>query len=342
MDPPGHTVFLYLQELNRGELQKQAKVYGIKANQKSEVLRLQLQEVLVAKDNVKYPPVSVTVVEDEENIEEVVELDSNGIIEANKEEEVHAMAHTVEKEEDGEKVEQPSHPSVEEEERKEEDEVEEVAQPDTTIEKERDASTTVNEMESQYESSAWMEGEDGEEEEEEKTVQKSANVNPDETENKESTAVPPQITVDLDSDEMVDLADESIVSPTTAAKEMFRSKLSTGPSTRRKVLGERSSNARNGSTSKLGKPKQQFQPMGSVSKIIRRKNSPTRRSPSQIPRKPILETKAYARPKAMPLSQRNELQLQKFVERQNRGRKNREEQLKRVEFANLVKSPGKA
>lgn len=341
MDPPGHTVFLYLQELNRAELQKQAKVYGIKANQKSEVLRLQLQEVLVAKDNVKSPPVSVAVVEDEGKNEEVVEVESNGIIEqqANKEEEVHSMAPTVEKEADEEKVVQPSNPSVEEEEEK--DQVEEAAHPETTIEKERDASTTVNEMESKYESSAWMEGED--EEEEEKAVQESANAKPDETENEESTAaVPPQITVDLDSDEMVDLADESIVSPTTAAKEMFRSKLPTGPSTRRQVLGERSSNARNGSISKLGKPKRQFQPIGSVAKIIRRKNSPTRRPPSQIPRKPILETKAYARPKAMPLSRRNELQLQKFVERQNRGRKNREEQLKRVEFANLVKSPGKA
>ncbi|KAL3937872.1 MAG: hypothetical protein SGBAC_007105 [Bacillariaceae sp.] len=339
MDPPGHTVFLYLQELNRAELQKQAKVYGIKANQKSEVLRLQLQEVLVAKDNVKSPPVSVTVVEDEGKNEEVVEVESNGIIEANQEEEVRVMAPTIEKEEENEEKEvQPNNPSVQEGEEK--DQVKEAAHPEATNEKERDASTTVNEMESKYESSAWMEGED---EEEEKAVQESAIAKPDETENEESTAaVPPQITVDLASDEMVDLADESIVSPTTAAKEMFRSKLPTGPSTRRKVLGERSSNARNGSTSKLGKLKRQFQPIGSVSKIIRRKNSPTRRPTSQIPRKPILETKAYARPKAMPLSRRNELQLQKFVERQNRGRKNREEQLRRVEFANLVKSPGKA
>ena len=59
MDPPGHTVFLYLQELNRADLQKQAKLYGIKANQKSEVLRRELQRVLEEKDNVKSPTQSV-------------------------------------------------------------------------------------------------------------------------------------------------------------------------------------------------------------------------------------------------------------------------------------------
>ena len=95
-------------------------------------------------------------------------------------------------------------------------------------------------------------------------------------------------------------------------------------------------------TSKLGKPTttmRQFQPMERVSMIIRNKNSPIRPA-SKIPRKPILETKSCPRPKAMPLSRRNEMQLQKFVERQNRGRKTREEKLKRTEFANLVRSPG--
>jgi len=343
MDPPGHTVFLYLRELNRAELQKQAKLYGIKANQKSEALRQQLQEVLVARDNVKSPSPSVTVVEEEA---EEVEIDANGIV----------VAKEGEKEEKD--VEQPSNTSVDEaeEEKEEKDQDQEVAKQTTIAAEEKpEESTTVNEMGSKHEESAWMEGEDDDEEEEEKeeeevqeeeeAVQESANVNKDETENDESsTAAPPYVViVDLDSDEMVDLADESIVSPTTAAKEMFRSKIPNGPSSSRNVLGERSTNSGN-YTSKLGKPTRQFQPMGNVAKIIRTKNSPMRRpaAASKIPRKPVLQTQTHPRPKSMPLSRRNELQLQKFVERQNRGRKNRAEQLKRVEFANLVRSPGKA
>lgn len=48
MDPPGDTIYLYLQQANRRELQKQAKEHGIKANQKTEVLRAELKSVLTS------------------------------------------------------------------------------------------------------------------------------------------------------------------------------------------------------------------------------------------------------------------------------------------------------
>jgi hypothetical protein len=63
MDPPGHTVFLYLQQANRKELQKQAKEHGIKANQTSEILRRELQAILTTK--VSLGPEMTT--EDKEN-----------------------------------------------------------------------------------------------------------------------------------------------------------------------------------------------------------------------------------------------------------------------------------
>ncbi|CAJ1954789.1 unnamed protein product [Cylindrotheca closterium] len=408
MDPPGHTVFLHLQELNRSELQAQAKLYGIKANQKSEVLRQQLQEILAARGNVNSPAPSVAVLEEAEeeearddedaqkkDDEEQEENEENEPVDVKEDTEEEAMAPTVEeKGEDEEEVEQPTNTTIEEaDEKKEEarvdddvvamktEDVEEAVAPtveeeeelleqptsSTDIEvnenedqievavaqqeKDHEESTTVNEMESKHGSSAWVEAEDDkEEEEEENTVEdakkelpQSDNVEQEETENEESNAAPPLLViVDLGSDEMADLADESIVSPTAAAKEMFRSKIPSGPSSssgRRKALEERSINATSKNyTSKLGRPTT----LKNVSMIIRNKNSPMRRPSSKIPRKPILETKTCPRPQAMPLSRRNEMQLQKFVERQNRGRKNREEKLKRAEFANLVRSPGKA
>lgn len=43
--------------------------------------------------------------------------------------------------------------------------------------------------------------------------------------------------------------------------------------------------------------------------------------------------------KPMPMSKRNEEQMKKFIERQNKGRKDREQRLKRDELAHLVRSP---
>ncbi|CAJ1954796.1 unnamed protein product [Cylindrotheca closterium] len=308
MDPPGHTVFLHLQELNRSELQAQAKLYGIKANQKSEVLRQQLQEILAARGNVNSPAPSVAVLEEAEeeearddedaqkkDDEEQEENEENEPVDVKEDTEEEAMAPTVEeKGEDEEEVEQPTNTTIEEaDEKKEEarvdddvvamktEDVEEAVAPtveeeeelleqptsSTDIEvnenedqievavaqqeKDHEESTTVNEMESKHGSSAWVEAEDDkEEEEEENTVEdakkelpQSDNVEQEETENEESNAAPPLLViVDLGSDEMADLADESIVSPTAAAKEMFRSKIPSGPSSssgRGKALEER-------------------------------------------------------------------------------------------------------
>lgn len=367
MDPPGHTVFLHLQELNRAELQKQAKLYGIKANQKSEVLRQELQRVLGEKDNIKSPRCAPVVVEEEEETRDdevavvvennmVVDVDGS-IVEEKPEEEgevvekgiANAMAPTVEQEE--EQLEQPSSSDDEEVVKKEEEPNVDAAssqqQQENTIAKQEE-SDSVNEMESNDES-AWIEGEEeadkvaeGESPKEEEPIDATQ----DEAENEESTAAPPQLViVDIDSKEMADLADESIVSPTTAAAKeiLFRSKIPGGPGGgSRNVLGERSMNAASRNyTSKLGKPQRHCQP-SNISMIIRTKNSPPRRVSTQNTRNPVLDTQTNPRPKQMALSKRNEMQLQKFVERQNRGRKNRKEQLKRVEFANLVRSPGRA
>jgi len=338
MDPPGHTVFLYLRELNRSELQKQAKLYGIKANQKSEVLRQQLQEILTTRNSMNNSPQSVAVVKKEQQqVDTPVSIDTNVMALGGEEVEVEQPTNNVD------------HGTISVAAKKKPEE--KGTQPSGAA-KRKDL-TTVNRLEPDTES-VWIEVDEEEEneavEKEEEEASEPSNTKRDEAENEEMKNAPPQVVfVDLDSDEMVELADESIESPTTAAKEtrMFRSKIPTsssgGPSVARKVLGERTLNSvPNCKSNKLAKSsKRQFQPskIGSVTEVIRNKNSPLRRPPSHVTRKPVLITKTSPRPKRMPLSQRNELQYQKFLERQIRGRKNRQEQLDRAQFATFVRSP---
>lgn len=293
MDPPGHTVFLYLRELKRSELQKQAKLYGIRANQKSEVLRQRLQEVLTAPNSARNSPQFVAVVNN-----------------------------------DQQKTNAPT------EEKQKESALE------NNNNKNNDVQNSLNKFEKQE--GMIMENEN-------QGVEKEKNDIRGDTESEESKNVPPQVVIiDLDSDEMVDLANESIVSPTTTAKEKrFPSNIPTptsrGTSVTRKVFGERTLNSQsNCKPSKLGKPRPnrpfQLNKTGSVANIIRNKNSPLcRDAPSRVTRKPVLITKTIPRPKQMPLSRRNEMQYQKFLERQIRGRKNRQEEIKRAEFASFVR-----
>lgn len=263
-DPPGHTVFLYLQELNRKELQKQAKAHGIKANQKNEVLRQKLQEVLTTR-----------------------KVQQDGV-----------------KQEDN------------------------TSSSSVTNEENKDPAAQITEHQ---------------EPKKKPTLLPSWKSNtPRVPKNKQQATQTTKVKF----------------APSTNIKT-FTNKQPTiiKTPTRRVVLGERNMNTRrplsNSKNTKNGsKPSSSIvlimSPVRDVSNIIKTKNSPYKKSSSsnignnKSSSKPVLLTHDRPRPKPMPLSKRNELQYQKFLERQNKGRKVREEQLRINEFAHLVRSPVRA
>jgi hypothetical protein len=251
-DPPGHTVFLYLQDLNRKELQKQAKAYEIKANQKNEVLRQKLQEVLTASKG---------------NASTQTPVKRQG--EATKTAE--ATTQTPE--------------------RGDEEPAWKIASHDVLEPKNQENQSNVNFAPST------------------KTYNKTPTI---------------------------------IKTPTS-----------------RRVLGERNMNTRrpltssdnskstgNAETTKPTKPCTGTPgTVRDVSKIIKTKNSPIKPSSTTTVTynsKPLLLTHNRPRPKPMAMSKRNEIQYQKFLERQNKGRKVREQKLKMDEFIHLVRSPVRA
>ena len=78
-----------------------------------------------------------------------------------------------------------------------------------------------------------------------------------------------------------------------------------------------------------------------VSKVIKMKHSPRNKPANDhvdTNNQPRLMTKTCRRPKAMAMSKRNEEQLQKFLKRQSKGRKEREQHLKNEEYVHLVRS----
>ena len=93
-------------------------------------------------------------------------------------------------------------------------------------------------------------------------------------------------------------------------------------------------------------------PVKNVNQVIKQKNSfdstysssssiMTNKShqPSTVAAAAASGTTKRRRQKPMPMSKRNEEQMQKFLQRQNKGRKDREQRLKVDEFAHLVRSP---
>jgi hypothetical protein len=271
-DPPGHTVFLYLQELNRKELQKQAKAYGIKANQKNEVLRQKLQEILTARKGHESIQTPVKKQEEEETVtaEATAEATTQtpGRGDENKEADIQDI-------QDQPRKKQPLQPRKEP--------ARKIASRDFLKARNQESQPKVKFTPST------------------KTYNK-----------------PPTI----------------IKTPTT-----------------RRLLGERNMNTRRPLTSsdnskstgnvEITKPCPGTPgTVRDVSKIIKTKNSPSK--PSTYNSKPLLLTHTRPRPKPMAMSKRNEIQYQKFLERQNKGRKVREQKLKRDEFIHLVRSPVRA